>query len=129
MTAPGDLRVEHLRELLGVGCRRPRLSWQLPSGTATQQAYRIRLASGEDSGWVTSRDSVLVEWPFAPLTSRQPVTWQVQVRTDRGESPWSPPAAFEPACSTPPTGRLPGSVLARLACRPPASGRPMSCAA
>jgi alpha-L-rhamnosidase len=95
MTAPGDLRVEHLRELLGVGCRRPRLSWQLPSGTATQQAYRIRLASGEVSAWVTSRDSVLVEWPFAPLTSRQPVAWQVQVRTDRGESPWSPPATFE----------------------------------
>jgi alpha-L-rhamnosidase len=95
VNAPHDLRVEHLTEPLGLGNRRPRLSWRLPPGTATQRAYRIRLESGADSDWVTSGDSVLVRWPFAPLTSRQPVTWQVRVETDLGQSRWSPSATFE----------------------------------
>ena len=95
MNGPSDLRVEHLTEPLGLGSSRPRLSWRLPAGTATQRAYRIRLESGADSGWVNSGDSVLVRWPFAPLTSAQPVTWQVQVETDLGPSRWSPSATFE----------------------------------
>jgi len=95
MTAPDDLRVEHLRDPLGLGERRPRLSWRLPPGAMAQQAFRVRLVPGADSGWVSSGDSVLVGWPFAPLASRQRVTWQVRVRTDRGESGWSPPATFE----------------------------------
>ena len=95
MTAPGNLRVEHLYEPLGLGDRNPRLSWRLPPGATAQKAYRIRLRSGEDSGWVTSGDSVLVRWPFAPLASRQRVTWQVQVRGDRGESDWSQLSVFE----------------------------------
>ena len=95
VNGPSDLRVEHLTEPLGLGSRRPRLSWRLPPGTATQRAYRIRLESGADSGWVNSSDSVLVRWPFAPLASLQRVTWQVQVETDLGESRWSPSAAFE----------------------------------
>jgi alpha-L-rhamnosidase len=93
--APSDLRVEHLTQPLGLGSTRPRLSWRLPPGTAEQRAYRTRLASGADSGWFSSGDSVLVSWPFAPLAARQQVTWQVQVDTDRGESRWSPPATFE----------------------------------
>ena len=93
--APSGLRVEHLRAPLGLGERRPRLSWRLPSGVTGQHAYRVRLGSGADSGWVTSDRSVLVGWPFAPLGSRERVTWQVRVRTDQGESAWSPPAEFE----------------------------------
>lgn len=95
MSAPSRLRVEHLDEPLGLGEHRPRLSWRLPAGAAAQRAYRIRLGSGADSGWVASGDSVLVEWPFASLISRQRVTWQVQVLTDLGESAWSAPSAFE----------------------------------
>jgi alpha-L-rhamnosidase len=85
LSAPSRLHVEHLDEPLGLGERRPRLSWWLPPGAAAQRAYRIRLGSGADCGWVASGDSVLVEWPFAPLVSRQRVTWQVRVRTDLGE--------------------------------------------
>jgi alpha-L-rhamnosidase len=95
VAAPGGLRVEHLRAPLGLGERRPRLSWRLPSGVTGQHAYRVRLGSGADSGWVTSDHSVLAGWPFAPLASREQVTWQVRVRTDQGESAWSPPAEFE----------------------------------
>ena len=54
MNAPVNLRVEHLTAPLGLGNRRPRLSWQLPPGTAAQRAYRIRLGSGAGSGWVNS---------------------------------------------------------------------------
>ena len=46
MNGPCDLRVEHLTEPLGLGSRRPRLSWRLPPGTATQRAYRAYR-----SGW------------------------------------------------------------------------------
>jgi alpha-L-rhamnosidase len=95
VNVPCDLRVEHLTEPLGLGKGRPRLSWRLPPDTAAQRAYRIRLEPAADSGWISSSDSVLVSWPFAPLAARQQVTWQVQVDTDRGESPWSPPATFE----------------------------------
>jgi alpha-L-rhamnosidase len=95
LTAPDGLRAEHLGEPLGLGERRPRLSWRLPAGIAAQQAYRIRLESGADTGWTDGGDSVLVAWPFAPLTSWQRVTWRVRALTDRGESGWSRPSAFE----------------------------------
>jgi alpha-L-rhamnosidase len=65
--APHDLRVEHLTQPLGLGCRRPRLSWRLPPDTAAQRAYRIRLQTAAGPGWIGGRDSVLVSWPFAPL--------------------------------------------------------------
>ena len=38
MSHPTDLRVEHLDDaVLGLGERRPRLSWRLPAGAATDQ--------------------------------------------------------------------------------------------
>jgi len=99
--APDGLRVEHLDAPLGLGERRPRLSWRLPSGAAEQLAYRIRMNAGAgggadaDSGWVSSPRSVLVGWPFPELGSRQRVSWQVLVHTDAGVSGWSAPAVFE----------------------------------
>jgi hypothetical protein len=52
VNAPVNLRVEHLTRPLGLGSRRPRLSWQLPAGTAAQRAYQVRLAPGAAAGWV-----------------------------------------------------------------------------
>ena len=86
--APIRLRAEHLDQAFGIGERRPRLSWLLPSGSAVQVAYRLAADSG-DTGWVSSSDSVLVPWPFPPLGSAERVTVRVAVRTDLGESPWS----------------------------------------
>jgi alpha-L-rhamnosidase len=86
--APSRLRAEHLDQAFGIGERRPRLSWLLPSGSAVQVAYRLAADSG-DTGWVSSPDSVLVPWPFPPLGSAERVTVRVAVRTDLGESPWS----------------------------------------
>jgi alpha-L-rhamnosidase len=86
--APTRLRAEHLDQAFGIGERRPRLSWLLPSGSAVQVAYRLAADSG-DTGWVSRADSVLVPWPFPPLGSAERVTVRVAVRTDLGESPWS----------------------------------------
>ena len=96
MSTPSHLGVEHLGDdVLGVGDRRPRLSWQLPPGAARQEAYAIEL-DGRDLGRVESDASVLVPWPGEPLTSRQRADWRAKVWTDGGEeSGWSPPAWFE----------------------------------
>ena len=41
MTAPSHLRAEHRRDALGIGVRRPRLSWRLPDGAGVQTAYEL----------------------------------------------------------------------------------------
>ncbi|MFI6818826.1 family 78 glycoside hydrolase catalytic domain [Nonomuraea sp. NPDC050328] len=93
VTAP---RAEHRTDPLGLGESRPRLSWT----TATdrpgwrQSAYEIE--AGTERFTAESAESVLVPWPFAPLTSRQRVQVRVRVRSAEGDwSGWSPPAAFE----------------------------------
>ncbi|MGP0031607.1 MAG: family 78 glycoside hydrolase catalytic domain [Acidimicrobiales bacterium] len=89
------LRVEHRDgATLGLGVRRPRLSWQLPPGAQRQRAYAVEI-DGRDRGRVDSDASVLVPWPGEPLGSAQRVEWRVKVWTEAGESPWSAPAWFE----------------------------------
>src|SRR5918998_5129770 len=95
MPAPAGRRVEHLAQPRGIGDREPRLSWKLPADAARQLAYRVRTDTDGDSSWLDGEQSVLVPWPFAPLGSRQRVGWQVQVRTDRGDSNWSEAVALE----------------------------------
>jgi hypothetical protein len=89
------VRVEHLDEPLGIGDRRPRLSWQLPDGTRQQHAYELRLDDGTTTGRVDSAESVLVAWPGRPLSSRERREVQVRVWTDQGETPWSEPTVLE----------------------------------
>ncbi|NUT48536.1 MAG: family 78 glycoside hydrolase catalytic domain, partial [Saccharothrix sp.] len=107
MTAPTRLRVEHVAEALGTDVRAPRLSWWLPAGSARQSAYRIRTGdrdagsdsgsdSGWDSGWVASDQSVLVPYAGPAPAPGQRVEWRVKVRTDAGESDWSPASFWEP---------------------------------
>ena len=95
MIAPTQPRVEHLGgAALGLGDRRPRLSWWLPDGASHQLAYCVEV-NGRAHDRIEARDSVLVPWPTEPLTSRQRVAWRVKVWTDLGESEWSEPAWFE----------------------------------
>ena len=92
---PRDLRVEHRDgAVLGLGARRPRLSWVLPEGAGTQHAYALEV-DGHGHEPVASAASVLVPWPGAPLGSRARRTWRVKVWTEAGESDWSEPAWFE----------------------------------
>ncbi|GAB2844019.1 glycoside hydrolase family 78 protein [Actinocorallia aurea] len=84
------LRFEHLREPLGIGEARPRLSWRTETDAVgwSQTAYEVE-ARGERV-LVESADSVLVPWPFAPLTSRERVTVAVRVHGSAGEpSAWT----------------------------------------
>ncbi|CCH74942.1 Alpha-L-rhamnosidase [Nostocoides australiense Ben110] len=89
------IRVEHRDDALGIGERRPRLSWQLPAPDAGRQhAYRLRL-DDELSPWVESDGTVLQPWPFDPLHSGEQHEIAVQVRTDMGDSEFSEPVALE----------------------------------
>ncbi|WP_026403359.1 alpha-L-rhamnosidase [Actinomadura rifamycini] len=91
----GTIRFEHLREPLGVGTPRPRVSWIVEAGGDgwTQSAYEIE-ARGERVR-VDSGESVLVAWPFAPLASRERVAVRVRVQGPDGWSPWSGGAHVE----------------------------------
>ena len=92
--APTRLRLEHLREPLGIDFARPRLSWWLPLGAREQRAYRLR-TDDWDSGRVDSEQSLLVDFAGPPLGSRQRVECAVKVWTDKGESAWSSPVRWE----------------------------------
>lgn len=94
-TAPAALRVEHLDTPLGIDAAAPRLSWRPPDGVTTQRAYRLRSDNGWDTGWVESERTLLVPYAGPPLGSAHRVSWQVRVRTDDGESPWSERSWFE----------------------------------
>jgi len=98
-----SVRFEHLRETLGVGTARPRLSWILATSAEgwRQAAYEIE-AEGEDggergrTGKAASHESVLVPWPFEPLASRERVAVKVRVwGADGSSSEWSAPHRVE----------------------------------
>lgn len=95
MTMPTRLRAEFGGDaVLGLGVRRPRLSWWLPPGSSRQAAYAIEI-DGREATHVARDASVLVPWPGDSLGSRQRVQWRVKVWTDVGESDWSAPASIE----------------------------------
>lgn len=91
------VEIEHLREPMGIGTNRPRLSWMIETDIANwqQAAYEIELYDADDNsrgttGRVESAQSVLVDWQFAPLASRERVNVRVRVwGTDGQSSDWS----------------------------------------
>ena len=97
------LQIEHLRETLGIGIDRPRLSWRVETSIQNwqQAGYEIECygANGQLSdktGQVASGQSVLVVWPFAPMQSRQQVSLRMRVwGSDGSESAWSEPVSIE----------------------------------
>ncbi|HYH10940.1 MAG TPA: family 78 glycoside hydrolase catalytic domain [Thermomicrobiales bacterium] len=107
--AAADLRTEYLVNPLGIGERRPRLSWVIESGRrgVRQTAYRIVAGSSRehvargvgdrwDSGWVVSRAPGQIAYEGSPVAARERVWWAVRVRDDAGtESTWSEPAFWE----------------------------------
>ena len=82
------VRVEHLEQPIGIGDRRPRLSWQLPEVATRQVAYELRLDDGTSTGRMEVAENVLVAWPGEPLTSRERREVQVRVWTGLGVRPW-----------------------------------------
>jgi alpha-L-rhamnosidase len=91
------LRVEHLRETLGIGTTHPQLSWIIETDVQGwyQSGYEIE-EYGPDgklmdqTGRVESAQSVLISWPFSPLSSRERVSVRVRVwGKDENVSEWS----------------------------------------
>jgi alpha-L-rhamnosidase len=96
-------QIEHLSETLGIGIDRPRLSWQIETKVQNwrQAGYQIECSTvdGQPRGQtvqVESSQSVLVDWPFTPLQSRERVSVRVRVWGVEGdESAWSEPVHIE----------------------------------
>jgi alpha-L-rhamnosidase len=94
---------EHLREALGAGHARPRISWITATEIAGWLQASYEIEARDDGGvvlWstgrVASRESVLVPWAGPPLRSRDRVSVRVRVRgSDGSASGWSEPAAVE----------------------------------
>src|SRR5437870_9182316 len=98
-----DVRFEHHRDALGIGESRPRLSWIVATQANgwRQSGYEIK-AHGSDgrlrerTGLVESDQSVLVPWPFAPLSSRVRLSVRVRVWCIDGKpSAWSTSSPVE----------------------------------
>ncbi|MDW6064426.1 hypothetical protein SAZ11_48900 [Streptomyces sp. FXJ1.4098] len=78
------LRAEHHEEPLGIGERRPRLSWRTVTDRPgwSQTAYEIRRTDGDREvrrAHRPSADSVLVPWPGEALCSRRRIGVAVRV--------------------------------------------------
>jgi alpha-L-rhamnosidase len=98
-----DLRFEHLRETIGMGVAKPRLSWTAEASAPgwRQNAYELEAERGkagerESSGRIASAESVLVAWPFAPLRSREGVAVRARLwGPDGAATEWSEPYRAE----------------------------------
>jgi alpha-L-rhamnosidase len=103
VAAPTAVRFEHRTDegpVLGIGTATPRLSWIVPAADAgfVQKAYEVELTRAEGTPEVvrvTSGEQVLVPWPAAPLTSREPARVRVRVSGAGMRSDWSDPATVE----------------------------------
>jgi alpha-L-rhamnosidase len=96
---PGAPTAEHYREPLGIGERRPRLSWTVTAPPAWRQAgYEVEITrdTGTTVTRVSSADQVLVPWPGDELRSRERVSVRVRLASQEGSfGPWSRPATLE----------------------------------
>ena len=97
------LQVEHLQDTLGIGTPHPRLSWIVETDIQEwyQSGYEIEEFDANDklisqTGRVESDKSILLAWPFEPLSSRKQVTIRARVwGTDGSESDWSESVVIE----------------------------------
>jgi len=106
---PFDLTVgPFLTNPLGFGDKLPLFSWKLPLNEQVkhQTAYRIVCASDPkmlsdspdlwDSGWISSNQSLFIDYQGSPLQSRKRVYWKVRLKSgDDILSDWSDSASFE----------------------------------
>lgn len=98
-----DLRVEYLKDPVGIDVAKPRLSWIVQSNVRgdKQTAYRILAASSMancdantgdlwDTGKLLSDESANTQYNGLALASRKKVFWKVMVWDNTGvASPWS----------------------------------------
>lgn len=100
MTKTLSLKIsaEHRVESFGIGFSSPRLSWIIGTNIQNwrQAAYEIKSSDGKTTGKVDSAESLLVDFPFEPLESREEISLQVRVWGQDGSlSDWSDPLILE----------------------------------
>lgn len=91
------VQIEQSRAAFGIGTATPRLSWMVETEKQNwmQAEYEIELFDSDGkltnrTGRVTSSQSVLVDWPFSPLESRDRVYFKVRAWGEDGEpTAWS----------------------------------------
>ena len=105
--APTRLRCEYQVNPIGLGERRPRLSWWVGGAGrrgARQSASRVAVASSAerldapdlwDSGRVESGQSIQVEYAGTALRSRARAAWRVTTWDEHDRPATSAPATFE----------------------------------
>ncbi|MXS74505.1 alpha-L-rhamnosidase [Microbacterium sp. CSI-V] len=72
----------------------PRLSWRVRTATPDWRQSSAELTDGVDTVALAGGESVLVDWPFRPLTAGEEREVRVRVTDTAGAiSPWSPPLA------------------------------------
>jgi alpha-L-rhamnosidase len=102
VTIRPELIVEH-GLAFGVATARPRLSWRIPGAPDgwTQAAYELAQHTADAPRRVVrveSADSVLVPWPFDPLSSRERTQVSVRAIDLAGRAvQWSHPVTIEAA--------------------------------
>ena len=97
-----QLRCEHLTDPVGMGERRPMLSWIVSDASrrgVMQQAYEVRVEMNGRTVWksgkVESSESAGIFYDGEPLVSNMRYVWKVRVWDDRGKvSAWSRPASW-----------------------------------
>ena len=97
-----QLRCEHLTDPVGMGERRPMLSWIVSDASrrgVMQQAYEVRVETNGRTVWksgkVESSESAGIFYDGEPLVSNMRYVWKVRVWDDRGKvSAWSRPASW-----------------------------------
>ncbi len=83
-----------------VGVSSPRLSWRVGAAVSgwRQTGIEIEATYPDGSTLIAPLEGdgqILLDWPFAPLESRDWAELRVRVAGPGGWSPWSPPAAVE----------------------------------
>ena len=99
--AISELWLENRRGVtaIGIGESSPRLSWTLEAD-ARQASVEVELIHGDgatERHVEPTRSSRLLDWPFAPLRSRQSVSVRARITSDgeREPSDWSEPLIIE----------------------------------
>jgi alpha-L-rhamnosidase len=106
----GPVRIEHTTPKNGaivfVGTSRPRLSWKYLTAPSSfvQDAVEINLTRADGHTEIVTidgPDQVLVEWPFAPLRSREQAHVVMRGRCGSALTPWSERSTIEAALLEP----------------------------
>ena len=103
VTTISTVQIEHNKETLGIGSDCPRLSWIIETTINEWHQSGYEIESYDSDGKLHGRtrriesdQSVLVPWPFAPLSSRERLTLRVRVWGMDGQpSTWSESTPLE----------------------------------